>query len=162
MVFQHFGLLAHRTVIDNVAFGLEIRACRRSNASGAPAVLELVGLQEVAYSFPSQLSGGSHSSVEVARLRGGPGADALRRALQRARPADPSPRQRGQVGRLQKETGKTMLFITDLPGALRLGDRIAIMRDGAIVQLGSPEGLRRLAGRRVRRELHPRHPARTC
>ena len=64
-----------------------------------------------------------------------------------------------EVIRLQLETGKTMLFIThDLPEALRLGDRIAIMRDGAIVQLGTPEELVGLAGGRVRRELRPRHP----
>ena len=64
-----------------------------------------------------------------------------------------------EVIRLQEETGKTMVFIThDLPEALRLGDRIAIMRDGKIVQLGTPRGARRRAGRRLRRELRARHP----
>ena len=65
-----------------------------------------------------------------------------------------------EVIRLQHETGKTMVFIThDLPEALRLGDRIAIMRDGRVVQLGTPEDLVGSPGRRVRRELRARHPA---
>ena len=143
MVFQHFGLLAHRTVIDNVAFGLEIQGKPKEERLGRAAeVLELVGLQDVANSFPSQLSGGMQQRVGLAR------AFAVDPELmlydEPFSALDPLIRRdmQDEVIRLQEETGKTMLFIThDLPEALRLGDRIAIMRDGAIVQLGSPEEL---------------------
>jgi glycine betaine/proline transport system ATP-binding protein len=143
MVFQHFGLLAHRTVIDNVAFGLEIQGvAKQERLSRAGEVLDLVGLQDVANSFPAQLSGGMQQRVGVAR------AFAVDPELmlydEPFSALDPLIRRdmQDEVCRLQVETGKTMLFIThDLPEALRLGDRIAIMRDGAIVQLGTPEEL---------------------
>ena len=143
MVFQHFGLLAHRTVIDNVAFGLEIQGVSKAERlKRAGEVLDLVGLEEVAYSFPAQLSGGMQQRVGLAR------AFAVDPALmlydEPFSALDPLIRRdmQDEVIRLQEETGKTMLFIThDLPEALRLGDRIAIMRDGAIVQLGTPEEL---------------------
>jgi glycine betaine/proline transport system ATP-binding protein len=143
MVFQHFGLLAHRTVIDNVAFGLEIQGKPKQERLGrAGEVLELVGLQDVANSFPAQLSGGMQQRVGLAR------AFAVDPELmlydEPFSALDPLIRRdmQDEVIRLQHETGKTMLFIThDLPEALRLGDRIAIMRDGAIVQLGTPEEL---------------------
>ena len=143
MVFQHFGLLAHRTVIDNVAFGLEIQGVsKQERLSRAGEVLDLVGLQDVASSFPAQLSGGMQQRVGVAR------AFAVDPELmlydEPFSALDPLIRRdmQDEVCRLQVETGKTMLFIThDLPEALRLGDRIAIMRDGAIVQLGTPEEL---------------------
>jgi glycine betaine/proline transport system ATP-binding protein len=143
MVFQHFGLLAHRTVIDNVAFGLEIQGKPKDERLGRAAeVLDLVGLQDVANSFPSQLSGGMQQRVGLAR------AFAVDPELmlydEPFSALDPLIRRdmQDEVIRLQQETGKTMLFIThDLPEALRLGDRIAIMRDGAIVQLGTPEEL---------------------
>jgi len=143
MVFQHFGLLAHRTVIDNVAFGLEIQGKSKQERLGRAAeVLELVGLHDVATSFPAQLSGGMQQRVGLAR------AFAVDPELmlydEPFSALDPLIRRdmQDEVIRLQEETGKTMLFIThDLPEALRLGDRIAIMRDGAIVQLGTPEEL---------------------
>src|SRR5829696_3486610 len=143
MVFQHFGLLAHRTVIDNVAFGLEIQGvAKHERLAKAGEVLALVGLQDVANSFPAQLSGGMQQRVGVAR------AFAVDPELmlydEPFSALDPLIRRdmQDEVIRLQEETGKTMLFIThDLPEALRLGDRIAIMRDGAIVQLGTPEEL---------------------
>jgi glycine betaine/proline transport system ATP-binding protein len=143
MVFQHFGLLAHRTVIDNVAFGLEIQGTSKAERlKRANEMLELVGLQEVATSFPSQLSGGMQQRVGLAR------AFAVDPELmlydEPFSALDPLIRRdmQDEVIRLQAETGKTMIFIThDLPEALRLGDRIAIMRDGAIVQLGTPEEL---------------------
>jgi glycine betaine/proline transport system ATP-binding protein len=143
MVFQHFGLLAHRTVIENVAFGLEIQgAPKHERLERAADVLRLVGLEDVAGSFPDQLSGGMQQRVGLAR------AFAVDPKLmlydEPFSALDPLIRRdmQDEVIRLQHETGKTMLFIThDLPEALRLGDRIAIMRDGAIVQLGTPEEL---------------------
>jgi glycine betaine/proline transport system ATP-binding protein len=143
MVFQHFGLLAHRTVVDNVAFGLEIQGVAKpERLARAGEVLDLVGLQDVATSFPDQLSGGMQQRVGLAR------AFAVDPKLmlydEPFSALDPLIRRdmQDEVVRLQHETGKTMLFIThDLPEALRLGDRIAIMRNGAIVQLGTPEEL---------------------
>ncbi len=143
MVFQHFGLLAHRRVIDNVAFGLEVQGMgKRERHERAQEVLRLVGLEDAANQFPDQLSGGMQQRVGVARaFAGNPEVmlyDEPFSAL------DPLIRRdmQDEVMRLQQEIGKTTMFIThDLPEALRLGDRIAIMRDGAIVQLGTPEEL---------------------
>jgi glycine betaine/proline transport system ATP-binding protein len=143
MVFQHFGLLAHRRVIDNVAFGLEVQGMgKRERHARAQEVLALVGLEDVANQFPDQLSGGMQQRVGVARaFAANPDVmlyDEPFSAL------DPLIRRdmQDEVMRLQREIGKTTMFIThDLPEALRLGDRIAIMRDGAIVQLGTPEEL---------------------
>jgi glycine betaine/proline transport system ATP-binding protein len=143
MVFQHFGLLAHRRVVDNVAFGLEIQGVPKpERLARAQEVLRLVGLEDVGDSFPDQLSGGMQQRVGLAR------AFAVEpKVMLYDEPfsaLDPLIRRdmQDEVIRLQHETGKTMVFIThDLPEALRLGDRIAIMRDGAIVQLGTPEDL---------------------
>jgi glycine betaine/proline transport system ATP-binding protein len=143
MVFQHFGLLAHRRVLDNVAFGLEVQGVgKRERQERAQEVLQLVGLEDVASVFPDQLSGGMQQRVGVARaFAANPEVmlyDEPFSAL------DPLIRRdmQDEVMRLQREIGKTTMFIThDLPEALRLGDRIAIMRDGAIVQLGTPEEL---------------------
>jgi glycine betaine/proline transport system ATP-binding protein len=143
MVFQHFGLLAHRRVIDNVAFGLEVQGVPKAERlARAEEVLRLVGLEDSANQFPDQLSGGMQQRVGLAR------AFAVEpKVMLYDEPfsaLDPLIRRdmQDEVIRLQHETGKTMTFIThDLPEALRLGDRIAIMRDGAIVQLGTPEEL---------------------
>jgi glycine betaine/proline transport system ATP-binding protein len=143
MVFQHFGLLAHRRVIDNVAFGLEIQGVAKAERlARASEVLTLVGLEDAANQFPDQLSGGMQQRVGLAR------AFAVDPKLmlydEPFSALDPLIRRdmQDEVLRLQEETGKTMLFIThDLSEALRLGDRIAIMRDGKIVQLGTPEEL---------------------
>jgi glycine betaine/proline transport system ATP-binding protein len=143
MVFQHFGLLAHRRVVDNVAFGLEIQGMPKAERlKRASDVLSLVGLEDCANQFPDQLSGGMQQRVGLAR------AFAVEpKVMLYDEPfsaLDPLIRRDMQYEfiRLQHETGKTMVFIThDLPEALRLGDRIAIMRDGAIVQLGTPEDL---------------------
>ncbi len=143
MVFQHFGLLAHRRVLDNVAFGLEIQGVGKAERHArAREILRLVGLEDVESSFPDQLSGGMQQRVGVARAFAGDPAVMLYDEPFSA--LDPLIRRdmQDEVIRLQHETGKTMVFIThDLPEALRLGDRIAIMRDGAIVQLGTPEEL---------------------
>jgi glycine betaine/proline transport system ATP-binding protein len=143
MIFQHFGLLAHRRVVENVAFGLEIQGVPKAERlERARNVLALVGLEDVASSFPDQLSGGMQQRVGVARAFA---ADPKVMLYDEPFSAlDPLIRRdmQDEVCRLQVETGKTMVFIThDLPEALRLGDRIAIMRDGAIVQLGTPEEL---------------------
>src|ERR671919_400334 len=143
MVFQHFGLLAHRRVIDNVAFGLEIQGVSKGERlARAGEMLRLVGLDEVENSFPDQLSGGMQQRVGVAR------AFAVDPKLmlydEPFSALDPLIRRdmQDEVCRLQVETEKTMIFIThDLTEALRLGDRIAIMRNGEIVQLGTPEEL---------------------
>ncbi len=143
MVFQHFGLLAHRRVIDNVAFGLEIQGVPKAERlARAEEMLQLVGLEDAANQFPDQLSGGMQQRVGLGR------AFAVDPKLmlydEPFSALDPLIRRdmQDEVIRLQAETGKTMLFIThDLPEALRLGDRIAIMRDGGIVQLGTPEEL---------------------
>jgi len=143
MIFQHFGLLAHRRVIDNVAFGLEVQGVAKAERlKRAREVLELVGLEDAANQFPDQLSGGMQQRVGVAR------AFAVNpKVMLYDEPfsaLDPLIRRdmQDEVCRLQIETGKTMIFIThDLAEALRLGDRIAIMRDGSIVQLGTPEEL---------------------
>ena len=97
MVFQHFGLLAHRRVIDNVAFGLEIRGVAKAERlAKARETLRLVGLEDVENSFPDQLSGGMQQRVGVARaFARQPGGDALRRAVQRSRPSHP-PRHAGR------------------------------------------------------------------
>ena len=143
MVFQHFGLLAHRTVLDNVAFGLEVQGVAKGGRHArAREMLELVGLEEAASQFPDELSGGMQQRVGLARAFA---VDPKVMLYDEPFSAlDPLIRRdmQDEVIRLQHETGKTMVFIThDLPEALRLGDRIAIMRDGRIVQLGTPEEL---------------------
>src|SRR5436190_3826043 len=143
MVFQHFGLLAHRTVLDNVAFGLEVQGVAKAERHArARDVLRLVGLEDAAGQFPDELSGGMQQRVGLARAFA---VDPKVMLYDEPFSAlDPLIRRdmQDEVIRLQHETGKTMVFIThDLPEALRLGDRIAIMRDGRIIQLGTPEEL---------------------
>src|SRR3954464_3710322 len=141
MVFQHFGLLPHRKVIDNVAYGLEIRGEKKSERrSRAMEMVELVGLHGYDQSYPDQLSGGMQQRVGLARaLAGDPELllfDEPFSAL------DPLIRRdmQNEVVRLHHELRKTMVFIThDLQEALKLGDRILIMRDGASVQIGTPD-----------------------
>jgi glycine betaine/proline transport system ATP-binding protein len=143
MVFQHFGLLPHRTVTDNVAFGLEVRGVDKTERRRkANKTLELVGLSEMGGYRPHQLSGGQQQRVGLARaLATDPDIllfDEPFSAL------DPLIRRdmQDEVVRLRREVNKTMVFIThDLSEALRLGDRIAIMRDGRFVQVGTPESV---------------------
>ncbi|MDP3892809.1 glycine betaine/L-proline ABC transporter ATP-binding protein [Nocardioides sp.] len=141
MVFQHFGLLPHRQVLDNVAYGLEVRGMgKRERRAKASEIVELVGLKGYEHSYPDQLSGGMQQRVGLARaLASDPSLllfDEPFSAL------DPLIRRdmQNEVIRLHRELGKTMVFIThDLQEALKLGDRILIMRDGAIVQIGTPD-----------------------
>jgi glycine betaine/proline transport system ATP-binding protein len=141
MVFQHFGLLPHRQVIDNVGFGLEVRGDDRGDRRGrAQEMVDLVGLSGYERSYPDQLSGGMQQRVGLARaLAADPDVllfDEPFSAL------DPLIRRdmQNEVIRLHHEVGKTMVFIThDLAEALKLGDRILIMRDGAVVQVGRPD-----------------------
>ncbi len=141
MVFQHFGLLPHRQVIDNVAYGLEIRGMKRKERrEKAAEVVELVGLTGYESSYPDQLSGGMQQRVGLARaLAGDPEMllfDEPFSAL------DPLIRRdmQNEVIRLHHDLRKTMVFVThDLAEALKLGDRILIMRDGEIVQIGTPD-----------------------
>ena len=143
MVFQHFGLLPHRRVVDNVAYGLEIRGVGKAERlKKAGEVTELVGLSGFENSYPDQLSGGMQQRVGLARaLATDPEMllfDEPFSAL------DPLIRRdmQDEVIRLHHEVGKTMIFIThDLSEALKLGDRILIMRDGQPVQIGTGDEL---------------------
>src|SRR5215207_8390006 len=141
MVFQHFGLLPHRTLLDNVAFGLELRGIdKRQRRSMAHSTLELVGLGGMWEYKPHQLSGGQQQRVGLARALA---TDPTIMLFDEPFSAlDPLIRRdmQDEVVRLRREANKTMVFIThDLTEALRLGDRIAIMRDGCFVQVGTPE-----------------------
>ncbi len=140
MVFQHFGLLPHRPVLDNVAYGLEIRGVGKAERRAkAGEIVELVGLKGYEASYPDQLSGGMQQRVGLARaLASNPSLllfDEPFSAL------DPLIRRdmQDEVIHLQEDLKKTMVFIThDLAEAIKLGDRILIMRDGEVVQVGTP------------------------
>ena len=141
MVFQHFGLLPHRTVLQNAAWGLEVQDVpKEEREERARETLAMVGLQGWEDYRPSALSGGMQQRVGLARaiaadpdilLMDEPfsGLDPLiRRDMQ------------NELVRLQEQLQKTIIFIThDLAEALKLGTRIAIMRDGVVIQVGTPE-----------------------
>lgn len=143
MVFQHFGLLPHRKVIDNIAYSLEINGIKKDKRyARANEVIELVGLQGYAHAYPEQLSGGMQQRVGLARaLAVDPEIMFLDEPFSALDPLIRRDMQ-AEVIRLHHELGKTMVFIThDLAEAVKVGDRIAIMRDGALVQIGTPEEL---------------------
>ncbi|MBO8140891.1 MAG: glycine betaine/L-proline ABC transporter ATP-binding protein [Firmicutes bacterium] len=161
MVFQHYGLLPHRTVLDNAAFGLKLRGMpREERYARAREALARVGLAGWENRYPSALSGGMQQRVGIARaLANDPaillwdepfsGLDPLiRREMQ------------DEVLRLQRELQKTIVFVThDLDEAMRLGDRMAVMKDGQFVQVGRPEDvINRPANEYVRRFVQARQP----
>ena len=141
MVFQHFGLLPHRRIVDNVAFGLEVQGIERDDRERkADEVLEVVGLGGWGQHYPDELSGGMQQRVGLARaLATDPEIMLFDEPFSALDPLIRRDMQ-DEVIRLQREVRKTMVFIThDLAEALKLGDRIAIMKDGRFVQVGTPE-----------------------
>jgi glycine betaine/proline transport system ATP-binding protein len=141
MVFQNFGLFPHRRVIDNVAYGLEIQGVRRAERTArAREVLELVNLSGWENHYPGQLSGGMQQRVGLARALAVDPAILLFDEPFSA--LDPVIRREMQdeLLRLELQMAKTLVFIThDFAEAIKLGSRIAIMKDGAFIQVGTPE-----------------------
>ena len=141
MVFQKFGLLPHKTVGENVGYGLKVKGVDKGKRRAkALETLEAVGLAQWADYLPSSLSGGMQQRVGLARALA---TDADILLMDEAFSAlDPLIRREMQdeLLRLQKELHKTIVFIShDIQEALRIGDRIAVMKDGALVQVGTPE-----------------------
>lgn len=141
MVFQHFGLFPHRTVLQNAAYGLEVQGVPLAQREArAREMLELVGLAGWADSRPQRLSGGMQQRVGLARALAVDPAVLL--CDEPFSALDPLIRRdmQDELLRLQQMMHKTILFIThDFLEALKLGDRIAIMKDGRLVQVGTPE-----------------------
>ncbi|MGO3892660.1 MAG: quaternary amine ABC transporter ATP-binding protein [Paenalcaligenes sp.] len=141
MVFQNFALFPHRTVQQNVEFGLEIRHMEKEErARIAVDALEQVGLKGWEDSYPSQLSGGMQQRVGIARALANDGSVLLMDEAFSA--LDPLIRKdmQQELQELQYRTRKTTIFIThDLDEALNIGDRIILLKDGEIVQEGTPE-----------------------
>ncbi len=143
MVFQRFGLFPHKTVAENVEYGLKVRGVEGTHRRHkALETLEVVGLEKWANYKPTSLSGGMQQRVGLARALA---TDADILLMDEAFSAlDPLTRgeMQDELLRLQKELHKTIVFIShDMQEGLKLGDRIAVMKDGAIVQLGTPEEL---------------------
>ncbi|NYE50264.1 glycine betaine/proline transport system ATP-binding protein [Spinactinospora alkalitolerans] len=141
MVFQHFALFPHRTVLENAAYGLEVRGVpREERREKAAQALELVGLEGWGDHVPQQLSGGMQQRVGLARALA---ADTDIILMDEAFSAlDPLIRRdmQSQLLELQATLGKTIIFIThDLNEAMRLGDRICVLRDGRVAQIGTAE-----------------------
>ena len=141
MVFQHYALLPHRRVLDNVAYGLEIRGMdEEERHKAASEAIETVGLKGWEDYYPREMSGGMQQRVGLARaLAVDPGVLLMDEPFSGLDPLIRREMQDELVS-LHSGLGKTIVFIThDLNEALKLGDRIAIMRDGEIIQEGSPE-----------------------
>jgi glycine betaine/proline transport system ATP-binding protein len=141
MVFQKFGLLPHRSVVENVAFGLELQQVPEAEREEkAKTVIELVGLKGYENQPTEALSGGMQQRVGLARaLANEPEILLMDEAFSALDPLIRTQMQEELID-LQKTMHKTIVFIThDLDEAIRLGDRIAIMKDGEIIQIGTPE-----------------------
>ena len=145
MVFQSFALLPHLTVLDNVAFGLELAGVDKAvRLPQAEAALAQVGLDVWARSYPDELSGGMQQRVGLARaLAADPAILLMDEAFSALDPIIRTDMQ-DELLRLQLEKRRTIVFIShDLDEAMRIGDRIAIMKDGQVVQVGTPEEILR-------------------
>ncbi len=141
MVFQHFGLLPHRSVVSNVEYGLEISKIEKEKRrKAAMDAIELVGLKGYEHAMPDELSGGMQQRVGLARaLANNPEVLLMDEAFSALDPLIRAQMQ-DELLTLQAKMHKTIVFIThDLDEALKIGDRIAIMKDGAVVQIGTPE-----------------------
>jgi glycine betaine/proline transport system ATP-binding protein len=143
MVFQHFALFPHRSVLENAGYGLEVQGRpRKEREEKAAEALEMVGLSGWEKSWPDELSGGMQQRVGLARALA---TDADLLLMDESFSAlDPLIRRdmQDQLLELQQRLRKTIVFIThDLNEAMRLGDRIAVMRDGRIVQIGTAEDI---------------------
>jgi glycine betaine/proline transport system ATP-binding protein len=141
MVFQHFGLFSHRTILANVEYGLEIRGISKEERRDiARKNIELVGLKGYEDKFPDELSGGMQQRVGLARaLANDPDILLMDEPFSAL---DPLIRREMQLELLdiQERLQKTIIFIThDVNEAFKLGDRVAVMKDGHVVQVGTPE-----------------------
>ncbi len=141
MVFQNFALLPHKTIIENTEYGLEIQGIAKvDRQERAKESLKSVGLAGYEDQYPNQLSGGMQQRVGLARaLANDPDILLMDEAFSALDPLIRKDMQ-NELLQLHSEMGKTIIFIThDLDEALRIGDRIALMKDGDIVQIGTPE-----------------------
>lgn len=141
MVFQQFALFPHRTILENAVFGLEVQGIdKRERQKRAEESLKLVGLGDYIHQKPGQLSGGMQQRVGLARaLANDPKVLLMDEAFSALDPLIRKEMQDELID-LQASMKKTIIFIThDLDEALRIGDRIALMKDGGIVQIGTPE-----------------------
>jgi len=141
MVFQNFALFPHRTVLENVEYGLEIQGMNKhERREKALKALALVGLEGWENQYPDQLSGGMQQRVGIARgIANDPDVLLMDEAFSALDPLIRKEMQDELIA-LQANMKKTIIFIThDLDEALRIGDRIALMKDGEIVQIGTPE-----------------------
>ncbi|MFT7116440.1 MAG: glycine betaine/proline transport system ATP-binding protein [Rhodoferax sp.] len=157
MVFQSFALMPHMTVLDNTAFGLELAGVGHTERSAqATLALEQVGLTGYGASYPDELSGGMQQRVGLARaLASDPSILLMDEAFSALDPIIRVEMQ-SELLRLQQIKRRTVVFIShDLDEAMRIGDRIAIMKDGLVVQVGTPEEiLRNPADDYVRSFIH--------
>lgn len=143
MVFQHFGIFSHRTVLENVAYGLEIKGIEKEEREKiAMEYIEAVGLSGFEHQMPDQLSGGMKQRVGIARaLANDPDILLMDEPFSAL---DPLIRREMHVEllELQSKLKKTIIFIThDVNEAFKIGDRVAVMKDGKIVQIGTPEDI---------------------